>query len=78
MESKDFKERQSAFEFFCARTFEYIKQFAKDCRAGWKELFKPKTKFINKTLLLNLDFLLSTISGYKFVDNLMEINRSKD
>jgi hypothetical protein len=42
MENTEFKERQSRFEFFCVQAYEFIKQFRKDCREHWKNLFiKP-------------------------------------
>lgn len=53
MQAPEFKERQGFFSFFCEQAFEYIKQFAKDCRAGWKAIFKPaREAFENKTLAL--------------------------
>jgi hypothetical protein len=42
MENTEFKERQGRFEFFCVQAYEFIKQFKKDCQAGWKKLFTIK------------------------------------
>ncbi len=40
MENSEFKERQSHFEFFCVKAYEFIKKFRKDCQEHWINLFK--------------------------------------
>lgn len=42
MEQSEFKSRQGFFDFFCAKSYEWLKNFHKECRSGWKELFFPK------------------------------------
>lgn len=42
MKSEEFKERQTAFEFFCARSVEFLEAFQTECVKGWKELFTKK------------------------------------
>lgn len=53
MQATEFKERQGFFSFFCEQAFEFIKQFAADCRTGWKALFTAAApKFENRTFAL--------------------------
>jgi len=53
MEGEEFKSRQGWFEFVCVEAFEFVKQFAAECRKGWKELFWPrKARAVNTTLPL--------------------------
>lgn len=55
MQSSEFKERQGSFEFFCAQAFEFLVAFKDECMAGWKELFKPVQKMVNRTMDLPFD-----------------------
>lgn len=42
MEGAEFKERQKSFSFYCAKSYDFIKTFIKECRAGWWEVFHLK------------------------------------
>lgn len=54
MEGAEFKERQDQFSFFCEAAYEYIKQFVRECRAGWRELFRTGRKIpVREQLKLN-------------------------
>ncbi|MBI5658382.1 MAG: hypothetical protein HZC43_02270 [Nitrosomonadales bacterium] len=55
MEGEEFKSRQSRFGFVYVKAFEFVKQFAAECRKGWFELFHPKQKTVNKSLPLPFD-----------------------
>jgi hypothetical protein len=58
MQGSEFKERQGAFSFFCAQAFEFVLQFARDCRAGWKKLFSAAAqRFENRTAPLPFEKL---------------------
>lgn len=52
MQREEFKARQGSFSFFCAQAYEFVKQFATECRAGWEKLFSSSTQFVNRTLEL--------------------------
>ena len=55
MESSEFKARQSAFEYFCARSVEFLQDFKKECLSGWQTIFKkaaPKAQTQLKIVLI--------------------------
>lgn len=46
MKSAEFKERQTAFEFFCARSVEFLETFQAECVKGWREIFTKKLETV--------------------------------
>lgn len=59
MQSSEFKEKQDSFGFFCAQVYEFLVTFKNECLAGWRELFKPIQKMVNRTMELPFDFYVA-------------------
>ncbi len=51
MENEEFRTRQSAFEFFCARAVEILTNFKAECVKGWKKLFQRTIEVQTQTEL---------------------------
>lgn len=73
MESDEFKTRQTVFEFFCAKSVEFLKTFKDDCMTGWNKLLRKAMSAVQTQM--HLDFS-APINVYWLIESMPRMTKN--